>query len=173
MKKTPLRQKTPLRAKKTLKRSQSRIASKKRATGQNLANKRPSKSQAHLKKKLDILFSQYIRHKFSKHGMCLCYTCDKILPIKQIQNGHFISRQYLATRWEVDNCRPQCFGCNVYGHGKFLDFEERLVKEVGKNKVEEMKRRRHQIIKLDTTWYEQQIAFYTEELKKFHGHSLS
>lgn len=85
---------------------------------------------------------------------------------KQIQNGHFISRQYLATRWHEDNCRPQDVGCNIYGNGKVLDFEERLKRELGSDYVEDMKMSRHKSLKLDRQWYTQQIAIYTEKLAK-------
>lgn len=109
-----------------------------------------------LKKKLDAIFSKYIRAKYPK----LCYTCRK--PSDKLQNGHFVSRQYLATRWSEDNCRPQCWGCNGYGRGQLLDFEENLIKEIGKKKVEALKKSRHQTLKLDRAWYEERIAFYTD-----------
>jgi hypothetical protein len=111
-----------------------------------------------IKKKLDAIFSKYIRAKFPK----FCYTCKK--PSNKLQCGHFVSRQYLATRWEEDNCRPQCWGCNGYGRGQLLDFEENLIKELGKKRVEELKQMRHQTIKLDREWYEKQIEIYTEKL---------
>ncbi len=61
------------------------------------------------KKKLDTIFSIYIRTKHSDcDGVVKCFTCGASKVIKKIQNGHFVSRQYLATRWEEDNCRPQC-----------------------------------------------------------------
>ena len=121
---------------------------------------RKEKTQAQLKKELDRVFSIYIRQKFSKNGICECYTCGQKLPIKKIQNGHFISRQYLVTRWDENNCRPQCWGCNGFGNGKPLDFEERLKKDLGNDFVEEMKMSRHQSLKLDRHWYKEQIDKY-------------
>ncbi len=111
-----------------------------------------------LKKKLDSIFSRYIRAKFPKY----CYTCNKQPP--HLQCGHFVSRQYLATRWSEDNCRPQCWGCNGYGRGQLLDFEENLINEIGKEKVEALKASRHQMLKLDREWYEEQIELYTGKL---------
>lgn len=112
------------------------------------------KTQSQLKKELDRVFSIYIRAKFPK----VCYTCGG--RGKTLQCGHFISRIYLATRWSEDNCRPQCVGCNLWGDGKPLDFEENLKKELGSKKVETMKKSRHQILKLTPSWYEEKIAYY-------------
>lgn len=111
-----------------------------------------------VKKKLDTVFSKYIRAKFPK----ICYTCKK--PSDKLQCGHFVSRQYLATRWEEDNCRPQCWGCNGYGRGQLLDFEENLRKELGQKRVEELKASRHKTLKLDRSWYEERIKYYEEKL---------
>lgn len=111
-----------------------------------------------LKRSLDAVFSLYVRAKYPKQ----CYTCPG--KGKTLQCGHFISRSYLATRWNEDNCRPQCVGCNIWGRGKLLDFEERLKSELGEDKVEEMKRSRRIIWKLNRSWYEAQIKTYQEKL---------
>ena len=131
------------------------------ATVKNEPKKRKEKTQAQLKKDLDAIFSIYIRQKYADDMENVeCYTCFKMLPIKKIQNGHFVSRQYLATRWHENNCRPQCWGCNGFGGGKPLDFEERLKKELGSDYVEEMKASRHQSLKLDRNWYLAEIERY-------------
>lgn len=117
-------------------------------------------SVARLKKKADDVFSRYIRNTFSKDGKCSCYTCGKVMDIKQAQCGHFISRVYTATRWSVDNCRPQCVGCNIFGGGKPLDFEEHLVREIGFARVQELKRSRHNIVRLTPAYLELIIDLY-------------
>lgn len=116
--------------------------------------KKAVKTQAQLKKELDRVFSLYIR-KIHPHK---CYTCGK--TDGPMQCGHFVSRQYLATRWSEDNCRPQCWGCNGFGNGKPLDFEERLKKELGNDFVEKMKASRHISLKLDRDWYQEKIEHY-------------
>ena len=135
---------------------------KKKPVGATVApKKRKVKTQAQLKKELDKVFSIYIRTKFSdEDGNNTCYTCGKPGTIKTMQCGHFVSRQYLATRWHENNCRIQCAGCNIWGNGKPLDFEEHLKKELGEEYVEEMKLSRHQSLKLDRHWYAEQIAIY-------------
>jgi hypothetical protein len=107
-----------------------------------------------LKKELDRVFSLYIRGKYPP----ICYTCGA--QGKKLQCGHFIARSYLATRFEENNCRPQCVGCNIFGRGKPLEFEENLKQELGDNVVEDMKKKRHTITILQPSWYEDQIAHY-------------
>lgn len=148
--------KTPLQRKKPMRRSKVPLSRKKRATGQIEGNKRKSRDQSQLKKELDRVFSLYIRQIYPK----VCYTCGR--PAERLQCGHYISRQYLATRWSVENCRPQCWGCNGYGKGQPLIFEEKLKAEYGNDFVERMKASRHQIIKLDRPWYEEKIAYYKQ-----------
>lgn len=120
------------------------------------SSKKGSRSLAKLKKRLDAVFSKYIRGKYPAR----CYTCGKRSSRKRLHCGHFISRTYTATRWEENNCRPQCVGCNIYGDGKFLDFEERLKRDLGEGVVEELKRRRHQVFKVDEVWYLSEIEKY-------------
>lgn len=116
--------------------------------------KKRVKSQAQLKKELDRIFSLYIR----KVHPAKCYTCGK--TDTALQCGHFVSRSYLATRFHENNCRPQCIGCNIFGHGKPLDFEENLKKELGEQYVEDMKKLRHSIVKYDRAWYVDKIQHY-------------
>lgn len=88
------------------------------------------KTTSQLKKELDKVFSQYIRQKYAdQNGYVKCYTCGVTKTIKEIQNGHFVSRSYLATRFSEDNCRPQCVGCNVFGGGRLPIFASNLEKE--------------------------------------------
>ena len=118
-----------------------------------------TKTQAQLKKELDKYFSLFIRQKHYKKG---CYTCGKKIPWKQGHCGHFIPRNILITRFSEENCRFQCVGCNVFGNGKILDFEDHLVKELGREKVDALKASRFKILKVDNAWYLSKIQHYKE-----------
>lgn len=100
------------------------------ANGKPIPKKVKKKTTSQLKKELDKVFSQYIRQKAAdKEGFVLCYTCGVKKHWKEMQNGHFVSRVYLATRFEEGNVRPQCVGCNVFGGGKVVAFAANLEKE--------------------------------------------
>jgi len=116
-----------------------------------------------LKKKLDAVFSQYIRHKYARDGMVACYTCTTVKPIASMQNGHWIPRNVLATRFNEENCRPQCVGCNMFQKGKPDVFAVNLMKE-GVD-IEALQKKRYDIFKVDPSWYEEKIAHYKQLLE--------
>jgi hypothetical protein len=76
--------------------------------------------------KLDSIFSQYIRLRYSKNEIATCVTCGKQDHWKKMQNGHFISRKHYATRFDEDNCQVQCAGCNVFRYGEQYLFSKYL-----------------------------------------------
>lgn len=128
--------------------------------GKNKPSKPKSVSLSKLKKELDRVFSLYIRAKYPK----VCYTCHKINVT--LQCGHFVSRTYLATRWDENNCRPQCVGCNIWGRGQLLDFEEHLIQELGFEQVRDIKSKRHEVLKLNRAYYLENIAKYKALLEE-------
>lgn len=91
------------------------------------------------KKKADAVFSIHIRKKYANaEGIISCYTCDYKGPIKKMQCGHFVSRYYIATRYDERNCRPQCITCNIWRNGRTPEFATRLKKELGEGIVDEL-----------------------------------
>ena len=124
-----------------------------------MALKRNSKSLSKLKKELDAVFSKYIRQKYSDHtGAVSCYTCSVTKPLKEMQNGHWIPRNILNTRFDEDNCRPQCTGCNMFNKGRPDVFAVNLLNE-GID-IKALSSKRHRILKLDRVWYEKKIIHY-------------
>ena len=119
-----------------------------------------TKTSAQLKKELDKYFSLFIRLRDTKNGYGNCYTCGKRIHYKEGHCGHFIPRNILITRWNESNCKIQCVGCNIFGNGKILDFEDRLVKEIGRKEVDKLKASRFQILKVDSIWYLDKIRHY-------------
>lgn len=118
--------------------------------------KKPTKTS--LRKKLDTLFSIYIRTKYAmSNGNVSCYTCPKVAHYKEMQNGHFVPRQYLATRYDERNCRPQCYACNMLFNGQPSTFARKLEQEK-KGIVSELDKLRHVITK--DFPYEQLIEKY-------------
>ncbi len=121
-------------------------------------------SQAKLKKKFDAIFSQFIRRKYAdENGMVKCYTCTTIKHWKEIQNGHWIPRNNLATRFSEDNCRPQCVGCNMFQKGMPDVFAVNLIKE-GIDIVA-LQQTRYSIFKIDRQWYLDKIVYYENLIK--------
>lgn len=121
------------------------------------------KSTAWYKKELDRVFSLYIRNKYAdKNGYVKCYTCSVVKPVKEMQNGHWIPRNNLATRFSEENCRPQCVGCNMFNKGRPDVFSVNLIKE-GIDIVE-LQHSRYRIFKVSTEWYKQKIEHYKKDI---------
>lgn len=119
-----------------------------------------------LKKKLDNIFSRYIRLRAAdRNGNVVCYTCDRVYFWKKIQNGHFITRSKVSTRFDEDNCRPQCYGCNVMQQGRQYEFSKRLDLE-RKGLSNEVYIRSNKILKLGVIDYKEKITHYTKEVER-------
>ena len=111
-------------------------------------------SRKYLVKKLDQVFSIYIRQKYAdKNGYVECFTCQRVYHWKKIQCGHFQSRKYYSTRWLEDNCKPQCYSCNVMKYGEQFIFGRRLDQIYGEKTAEK-------------------LLFMSKETKKFNNFEL-
>lgn len=122
----------------------------------------------------DIYFSRYIRLLHSEDGLCTCYTCGKVLPIKEIENGHFMKREHKTTRYHENNCRPQCKTCNgdTKHNGKQLEFEENLINEIGITEVYNIKALSKQTVNANAKFFRDisdQYRIKVNELQKKLG----
>lgn len=71
-----------------------------------------------MKAKADRYFSIYIRQKYSdENGYVSCKSCGKVKHWKQMDCGHFIGRERMATRYSEENVAPQCVECNRFKEG--------------------------------------------------------
>lgn len=123
------------------------------------------KSKSRLVKKLDSIFSKYIRLKHSKNGICTCFTCGRKYEVKKIHAGHFMSRRHYSTRWDEENVRPQCYGCNVGNQGKQYEFAINLNKEE-QGKADRLLNKSRELVKFSTGDIEMLIANYQDKLKQ-------
>ena len=122
------------------------------------SNKKVSRSK--LVKKLDTIFSQYIRLKNSVNEKATCFTCGKVDYWKKLQNGHFQSRKHYSTRWDEVNCQVQCAGCNVFKYGEQYKFSVNLDAKYGQGTAEDLSIKAQQIIKLSNFEIEDMIKKY-------------
>tara|TARA_R110000765_G_scaffold327674_1_gene418767 strand:- start:89 stop:472 length:384 start_codon:yes stop_codon:yes gene_type:complete len=124
-----------------------------------MKRKKPSRSK--LIKKLDTVFSLYIRLKNSKEGIGTCVTCEKQDHWKNLQAGHFQSRKHYNTRWDEDNVQIQCVSCNVFKYGEQFLFSKYL----GHNLSEDLLVKSRIIVKFTNLELEEMIIFYSNKLK--------
>ncbi len=102
-----------------------------------------------LKNKLDKVFSEFIRRRgASKNGTNRCCSCGAVKPWRELQCGHFVSRVYLATRWDETNCHPQCSACNVLRRGNAIGYSAYLLDRYGTTIFDELETKSKQPTKL-------------------------
>lgn len=108
-----------------------------------------------LRKITDDIFSQYVRLKDAKltNNVLInkCFTCGRIERVKArpprgLECGHWQTRNKKKIRWNEDNCRPQCNYCNNVKKGEQSEFERRLRKEIGDNRVENIYNNKNLVI---------------------------
>ncbi len=118
-----------------------------------------------LVKKLDKVFSEYIRRKDADvNGNVKCVTCSKISHYKTMHCGHFQPRQYKTTRWEEDNVAVQCPGCNTFRGGEqylFARYLDRKRSGLSKSLYEKSRENK----KILTVEIEEMIEIYKEKIK--------
>lgn len=88
--------------------------------------------------KADKYCSLYVRLSHAdKNGYCTCYTCYKKKHWKEIQCWHNIGRKYIIVRYDLDNVRPQCYGCNAkhLGNWMIIEFKAHLIDEIWEDRV--------------------------------------
>ena len=119
-------------------------------------------TRSKLVKKLDSLFSQYIRKKNAVDEIASCFTCGKSDHWKRLQNGHFQSRRHYSTRWDEINCQVQCPGCNVFKYGEQYVFGNKLDQKFGSGTAERLHIKAKQIVKLSDSDLEDLIKRYKD-----------
>jgi len=124
-------------------------------------------SRKNIIKKLDEVFSQYIRlRNADAHGNTECFTCGKTDNWKKLQCGHFQSRKHYATRWDEVNCQVQCSACNVFRYGEQYIFGLNLDKQYGKDTATELNQASKQIVKLSNQDLLDKIEHYKIIVKR-------
>jgi|TARA_B110000908_G_scaffold100108_1_gene118152 hypothetical protein len=111
-------------------------------------------------KKLDTIFSIYIRRRYAKEDISTCFTCGKEDHWKSLQAGHFMSRKHYSTRWDEENVQVQCVGCNVYRYGEQYQFGLFL----GKSCSDRLVFKSRQIQKFSDVELLEMIEYYKEKV---------
>ena len=118
----------------------------------------------------DGIFSKYIRLKHSFESSdtryCVCYTCGTPHKITEIQNGHWQRRGFITTRYNEDNCRPQCVKCNYHRSGEPEKFELHLIHDLGQQRVNELKALSQQLGEDNPQYYAQINATYRSKFNE-------
>lgn len=121
-----------------------------------------------LVKKLDMYFSRYIRwSNADSDGNVKCTTCSTIKHVKEMQNGHFMSRRHYSTRWHVKNCSPQCYGCNIGSQGMQFKFSKYIDEKYGPGTAQKLEDRAAESRKYTDTELETLANHYKNKVDEY------
>lgn len=124
--------------------------------------KKKTMSRSQLVKRLDSVYSQYIRLKNAdSDGYCICVTSGKRIYWKEIQNGHFYSRKYLPTRWDDTNCHPQSVADNIFLRGNYINYTRYMIDRYGRDYVDELERKAKSGAKISTPELREKLEYYS------------
>lgn len=131
------------------------------------SNTTKEKRKPDLVKKLDKVFSQYIRLRdVMPSGFFKCISCGKIKPFAEADCGHYHSRTHMATRFEEDNCHCECRFCNRMSADHLIGYRENLITKIGFSRVERLNVLAHSQKHWLDCELEEKIAYYKAEVKR-------
>lgn len=120
---------------------------------------------AKLKKELDRVFSLWVRKSKADHaGYVCCVSCGVSKHWKELQAGHFISRNILALRWDERNVNPQCKGCNLFQKGNYPGYARWLIRTYGPDIIDDLFASKNKVKKMSPSDYAEEIEYYTDKL---------
>lgn len=117
-----------------------------------------SKSISSLKKKLWVVFSQYIKARDKN----TCFTCGRYAEGSGMHSGHFIPKASggLALYFNEENVHAQCYNCNINLFGRQYEYGQKL----GEETVKKLYKLKQETWKWSVFEYEQKIKEYEEKL---------
>ena len=117
-------------------------------------------------RKLDKIFSLFVRIRDSdENGICTCITCGSKHHFRAIDNGHYIKRQYMSTRFNEFNCAAQCRKCNWLEQGANELYREALIKKYGQEIHDQLIIQKYTTKKWSRFELELLIKEYSERVK--------
>ena len=139
---------------------------KKQKTVRNKSKKTKKPTLKSLIKKLDAIFSKYIRIRDSSWGYITCISCWVKIPWKSAHNCHWIGRANYKYRRNEDNCAAWCSSCNVYRkemHQRIFTLKQ--VEKLWFEKTKDYESEKRTINKLKVNELEEIIKYWQERLK--------
>lgn len=132
------------------------------------------KRKVDLKAKLDTQFSLFIRARDAMpNGYAKCISCGKIHFWRELQCGHYMSRRYMSTRFDEDNCHAQCVACNMFNQGNIQGYRRGLLEKIGEKRINLIElKAMNSIRKYSDLEYIELTKYYklrTEKLRKEKG----
>lgn len=118
-----------------------------------------------VQRKLWKLCKEITRKKYGN----TCYTCHQMgLSGVNWHTGHLWAKASLGAylKYDLRVLRPQCYNCNINRGGMGADFYQRMLIEIGEEKMAQLQRDR-QVIVNAMDHYQKLISEYTKILQQY------
>lgn len=136
-------------------------------TAEKGVKKRNYKSKPNLVKKLDRLFSLYIRLRDAMpNGYVRCISCGKIKTFDDVDCGHFYSRTHMATRFDEDNCNAECKFCNRFSADHLIAYQTNLIRKIGISRFEKLGLKAKSTCHWLDSELEDRIKYYSQKVNE-------
>lgn len=112
-------------------------------------------------KKLDTIFSKYIRLRDSHDGVFTCCSCGLLKPYEQGDCGHFINRRWMALRYDERNCNMQCRSCNRFDEGNNVGYTRFMQRKYGDATIDLL-----MSMKTNFKWSDGELELLIKDYKK-------
>jgi hypothetical protein len=114
-------------------------------------------------KKLDTVFSKFVRQRDMENGYGKCCSCKKLIEAGDA--GHFINRRWYSTRWHEQNVHLQCLSCNRFQEGNAAGYALFMLDKYGKEHVEYLQALSREPARYSLSDINLMIADYRQRLK--------
>lgn len=119
----------------------------------------------------DTVFSQYVRLYYSDSaGFCQCITSGKMMfwkhPKRHTHAGHFESRKFMNTRWDITNVHPQHISENSFNEGNKAVMHKAIDKLHGEGTAEGLLAKSRITKNWEIFEIKELIKFYRAEVRK-------
>lgn len=127
-----------------------------------------------LKKKLWIVFSEYIRHRdcLITTGCAdwgLCVTCNRRYHYKLLQAGHFVAGRHNGNLFSERGVHAQCYNCNINLKGNTLEYRRRIIEIYGEGADVELEAEARTIKQFKPDELEMMIEGYKQKTKNLYS----
>jgi len=120
-----------------------------------------------LDKKLWRIVSEYVRRRDANYGgLCLCPTCGAPKHWKEMDAGHFISRDRKSTKFDERNIHAQCPACNRFKSGKQYEMSIYIDQKYGQGTANSLLIKSKQRVRRKRFDYEFLITEFKEKLER-------
>jgi hypothetical protein len=129
--------------------------------GQKMAKNERQKMIA----KMDALCRKILLLRDSTDGVTIkCIACGKIETLDRSNVSHYISRRYMATRFDLHNVHLSCVACNKWKSGNLIQYRKALVEKYGEKEVNRLE----SIYKQPAGYSAFDLGLMYEEYKKIY-----